>query len=401
MNQLGRWGVLGIIFFLTISPIHAATTATTLFTFNVPVTRSISIAYGASCTSNAFFFNEASALFDPDVDGNGARVRPSSERNTSPSHDINFENIGEPSTAQAAYAGGGVTPLSVNNSPATEFTDTQYVDIESINASYVFTLVTTSGQSPTHRFVFPIAAPETEVTDINFFFYGQHQSQTCSAGAPNGLDRDFNMLIWNFDSGAYERIAEFTDGTNLGGGTVNPHPLAGIKSGNIAPYIGGGQLIFAINGRTSNGNNQCLYTDFAELRYGTGGPYCQSSTLAPFTLTNTGNVDINVDGNFASVFAGVDINLVLKTWMGTGTGCGTDGNGLGGWQKDCTITGITSPVTQTACKNYNSSNATIASRLITNLVQGDTNQLCFSGDFNGFVQAGDHNEVFQTGGDFS
>ncbi len=126
---------------------------------------------------------------------------------------------------------------------------------------------------------------------------------------------------------------------------------------------------------------------------------CQSLTSAAFTLTNNGNVDINVDGNFSSAFSGTDVNLVLKGWMGDGTGCGIDG--LRGWQEPCSVTSTTAPVTFTTCKKWNSSNATAASRLVTKLLVGDTNQLCFSGDFNGFVGNGDHNKTFQSGSDFS
>lgn len=108
-------------------------------------------------------------------------------------------------------------------------------------------------------------------------------------------------------------------------------------------------------------------------------------------------MDLNLDGNFTSAFTGSDVNVVLKAWMGTGTGCGTDGNGLGGWAQDCPITGTTTPVTSTQCRNWNSTNATTIGRLATKLLKGDTNQLCFSGDFNGFVIAGDHNQTFQTG----
>ncbi len=127
--------------------------------------------------------------------------------------------------------------------------------------------------------------------------------------------------------------------------------------------------------------------------------YCQSQTAAPITLTNNGNTTVNVDGNFASAFAGVDLNLVLKVWMGTGSGCGD--TGFGGWEKDCSITGTTSPVTQTQCKNYNEYNETTGSRLVTSLAAGDSNQLCFSGDFNAWVSGGDHNQNFQAGVLFS
>ncbi|MEK6820914.1 MAG: hypothetical protein AABY11_00755, partial [archaeon] len=129
------------------------------------------------------------------------------------------------------------------------------------------------------------------------------------------------------------------------------------------------------------------------------GSLCQSDSIAGMTITNTGNGSTNIDGNFASAFTGSDVNIVLKVWMGTGSGCGT--GGMGGWQEPCSVTGITSPVTASTCKKFDQSNATTGSRLVTGLGAGDTNQLCFSGDFNGFVIAGDHNQTFNTGTDFS
>ena len=126
-----------------------------------------------------------------------------------------------------------------------------------------------------------------------------------------------------------------------------------------------------------------------------GGTACQSSSVAPMFIRNVGTASINVDGNFSSAFTGVDLNIVLKVWRGTGSGCGS--KGFGGWQKDCTVTTSTSPVTTTTCRNFNRFNATTAGRLISSLSAGDTNQLCYSGDFNGFVGAGTHTGTFQTG----
>lgn len=127
------------------------------------------------------------------------------------------------------------------------------------------------------------------------------------------------------------------------------------------------------------------------------GTACQSASLAAMTITNNGNVVTNIDGNFTSAFTGNDVNLVLKVWMGTGSGCGT--GGFGGWEggwKGCSITNPTTPVNQTQCREYNSENATASGRLINALGIGDTNQLCFSGDFNGNVTAGSHVKDFNT-----
>lgn len=115
------------------------------------------------------------------------------------------------------------------------------------------------------------------------------------------------------------------------------------------------------------------------------GVACQSSTAAAMTITNTGNVATNIDGNFTGdTFTAADVNIQLKVWMGLGSpnGCGT--NGAGGWQLACGVTG-SNPVTQTTCRLYNNANQQTTGRLVTNLAVGDSNQLCFASDFNSAV----------------
>lgn len=133
-------------------------------------------------------------------------------------------------------------------------------------------------------------------------------------------------------------------------------------------------------------------------RVGPGDSNCQSSSQAAITVTSAGTASTNVDANFAAAFSGADVNIVLKVWQGS-SGCGTAG--LGGWEKDCTVTGTTSAPNTTTCKNFNSSNATAGSRVITSLAVFSSTQLCFSGDFNTYVGAGDHNASFQLGSEFS
>ncbi len=135
-------------------------------------------------------------------------------------------------------------------------------------------------------------------------------------------------------------------------------------------------------------------------RVGMGDTNCQSAGQAPITVNNTGTASFNVDGNFASGFLGADINIVLKVWLGS-NGCGT--NGLGGWEKDCTFTfpNTTSGPTTSTCRQFNSTHSTDGARIITSLAPFNSQELCFSGDFNGFVSGGDHNATFQLGTDYS
>ena len=133
-----------------------------------------------------------------------------------------------------------------------------------------------------------------------------------------------------------------------------------------------------------------------------GGTACQSSSFAPVLITNACNTTITVDGNFSG---NIDTNLWLKAWQGTGAGCGT--SGLGGWQLRCGLTG-TQDLNTSHCKDFNSSNDLVAARLVTSLPLGDTNQLCFTGDFltevaGGLttITQGDHNGTFQYSSDVS
>lgn len=129
---------------------------------------------------------------------------------------------------------------------------------------------------------------------------------------------------------------------------------------------------------------------------------CQSSSQASMVVSNTGTSTLNVDANFASGFAGADVNIVLKVWQGTGTGCGT--HGLGGWELNCTASAngdVTTAPNTTTCRNFNQFNETAGARVVTSLAAFAAQQLCYSGDFNGFVSSGDHNGTFQLGSDFS
>ncbi len=402
--------LLGILGIITLFPfIQAATTGTTVFTFRVPTTKSISVTYGGSCSATAFFYNEIDANVDPDADGNAIKVKPNSAR-TDPKQTIvldkNFVGVNNPSGGDVAY--GGTTtgvPPSNNTSPSTELTNGEYDGIEADDTSYDESNVVTDNRFPSHRFVFKTNVNPQLIYDLNVFFMGDavQSGIDCSAGA--GSIRDINTYIWNYTTGSYSLLS-----SDLGSGSesgVNPRTLTNQISTDINDYVSwDGNITILARGEEIVGFNveTCFFTDFINLKityHPTPTTFCQSSTLSPLTLTNSGNTTVNVDGNFASAFTGNDVNVVLKVWMGDGTGCGADGNGLGGWEKDCSVTGTTNPVTSTTCKNYNQFNATIGSRLVTNLAAGDTNQLCFSGDFNSVALAGDHNQNFQAGVKYS
>ncbi|MFH1391146.1 MAG: hypothetical protein ABIH20_02425 [Candidatus Diapherotrites archaeon] len=143
-----------------------------------------------------------------------------------------------------------------------------------------------------------------------------------------------------------------------------------------------------IDADVDGNGSQCLPYEAAS-----GGTVCQSASLAPLTITNTGNVSVDIDANIVGdAFDGADLNLVLKVWMGDGAGCGA--SGLGGWEFDCTASNegdTTTAVTASTCRNFNQFNETTGGRLVNTLLVTDTNTLCISGDFNAgpnFTQGG-------------
>jgi hypothetical protein len=395
------WVGIAFLALLVLTPVAlAATTATTLFTFRVPTTKSISVTYGGNCSATAFFFNELDANFDPDVDGNAAKVKPSSVRipYTQVAVDYNFAGVSAPADFNRGHTGVSAEPPATSGAPNTEMTTSDYNKIAAADLVGHYTSTINNNRRPAVRFQFyPQPHPEL-ITDLNFYFVGQSKTGD-SCATDGGTDADMNGYLWNYSTLSWDRIFTWDATSGVSETNFNPQTLWADINTNITNYATVDRnIIFLVHGQQPNGTNlQCLAVDFARLTI-TAPPvdtnFCQSSSLAPITLTNNGNVDVNVDGNFASAFSGADVNIVLKAWQGS-SGCGN--TGFGGWEKDCSVTSTTSPVTTTTCKNYNQFNATTASRLVSTLTVGSSSQLCFSGDFNTLVYAGDHNGNFQAG----
>lgn len=108
-----------------------------------------------------------------------------------------------------------------------------------------------------------------------------------------------------------------------------------------------------------------------------GGGACQSDSVASMTITNSGNVTIDLNAFFTEM----DVNLQAGVFMGTGAGCGTAG--LAGWESNCTVVGVDSPVTQSTCRDFNASADIGSVMLIDDLPASDTNQLCWFGRLKG------------------
>jgi hypothetical protein len=235
--------------------------------------------------------------------------------------------------------------------PSNEINNVGYTNIANDDTSYLTRETSLDGNTPILRTMFALGINRERVKDLNFLFIGLSSYEVgpvvCSTGSI-GSAWDLNAYIWNFTTGVYDYFV----GTNGGGATLGAggQTLYGlvtrdVRNATVANYIStdGNVIIITMGHTVSNGDQSCFTADQAKLIVSyipETTNYCQSSTLAPITVTNVGNVDINVDGNFSSAFSGVDKNLVLKVWRGNDSGCGTDGNGMGGWQRKCSVTSV-------------------------------------------------------------
>ncbi len=325
---------------------EAATNATTLFVFNVATNRGHTITYGGQCSPAAFFFNEADANMDPDTDGNGMQIKPSPTRVNPDDVDVlvdyNFTGATSPRDINAAYRNPVFgNPPSDNNTPSVQPNTAGYGFIAADDTSTISTTTTTVGETSSFRFVFRSNYPKEYVQDLNFQFVGAGQKAIDLS--PCNLSYDLNAYFWNYTLSKYQQIAGVSGGGAVADSNVFAQASNNRYGASVQDYIGTDRnVVVLVQGMTHDASGAaCGVADYAHMvfDYFTKRPdFCQSSTLAPMTVTNVGNVDINVDGNFSSAFSGVDTNLVLKVWRGTDSGCGTDGNGLGGWQEPCGVT---------------------------------------------------------------
>ncbi len=404
------WIVLGLIVLLPF--IQAATTATTLFVWNVPAgTRSYSVTYGAACSATEFFFNEIDANFDPDIDGNAAKVPPTANAISDTNYlfeDYNYVGITAPSTGPAyAY----LSTTLVGDPTALEDVSTEFITGNYTNAAtagdVLYAQVGLIGLAEygasKHVFKVDHNAQRVKQMKLNYSVVSFEKviADPCITDTL-GTEIVTRIFAWNWRTSAYDNIVTFNNmQTDPSSATFTPASFTfdSTTVTSVTDYIGPDtNVVIAISLGPVAVASGCIIIDEVDLNvthYPDNNVYCQTSTRAPITITNTGQATLNIDGNFSTAFSGNDINLVLKVWQGTGSGCGTAG--MGGWEKDCSVTNAQQDLGMTTCRNYNEYNSTTNGRLISSLVAGDTNQLCFSGDINGFVRKGVYAKTFQVG----
>ncbi|QQR92794.1 MAG: hypothetical protein IPJ89_00945 [Candidatus Iainarchaeum archaeon] len=408
--------VVATLFLLLCAPLIAhAVESTTTMTWIIMLNRAHSITYGGSCSDTNFHFKETDANYDPDIDGNGAKIKPSANPGTNPpassTWDEQFVSYSTPCSSTGNNCAFDVNlQTSLPTSAAThnaEFVSTQYDNLDPVDGADANTIASVSGRFPAQKFVFKLAGnvhPQ-RIIDFNFSYQGSaiamSNAITCADGA--GTDRDMNFYIYNYTNSQYDLVLQRT-GTGAaysGNAPRDANAYMSINHYTLSDYVGvapDNNITFLVRGvdNTSTGRFSCVITDRIALAYHTytESTYCQSSTVAPMRIRNVGNTAINIDGNFSSAFSGVDTNIVLKVWRGTPF-CGN--TGFGGWEKDCSVTSTTIAPGTTTCKQFNRFNATTSSRLISSIAVDGNGSLCFSGDLNGFVGAGNHVKTFQTG----
>ncbi len=404
-----KWIIWGLLLVLAIGPIiQAATTATTLFVWNVPAgTRSYTITYGAACSATEFFFNEIDANFDPDSDGNGSKIPPTANLVSDSNileRDYNYSGVASPSSGPtfAYLERDKASPMTLPTEVTTEFTTDEYINVTTEDDD-LFTEVRSdsTGVYSTAKFVFKVSQAPSRVKKLQFIFagagYDKVTSDPCNTDA-TGQEITTYVRAWNWTTGTLDTLhTEYT-----GRSSPSAQTYDGVHvnvDANAYKYIASDtNVVFAIETDSIGISAGCLILDKVDLNvvyYPDNNTFCQTSAVAPITITNNGQANLNFDGNFSSAFAGNDVNLVLKVWQGTGSGCGT--NGMGGWEKDCSITNNQQDLGMTTCRQWNQSNATTNGRLISTLGPNDSNQLCFSGDINTFTRRGTYVKTFQVG----
>lgn len=405
--------VVGLIIIIIAPFIAHATQTTTNMTWVIMINRNHTITYGGSCSDTNFYFKETDANFDPDIDGNGAKIKPTASPGVDPTPSTSGNERYTSFTVPCASSGNNCA-FDVNNQTAVpslpgthdfEFTSTQYGNLDTIDGADANTNSNVLNRIVAQKYVFKIlgAIHPQRIIDMNLHYYGSSRalSNTSNCSDSSGLDRDLNIYAYNYNTNQYDLIT-----TRPGTGVA----FAAKRDANaymhkndytLANYVGtapDNNITFLVRGinNTSNGRYTCLSADRVVLFYTahTESTYCQSSSVAPMTIRNHGNTTINIDANFSSAFTGVDTNIVLKVWRGTPF-CGN--TGFGGWEKDCSVTNTVIAPGTTTCKQFNQSNATTPSRLISSIAVDGNGSLCFSGDINGFVPAGNHTKTFQTG----
>ncbi len=401
-----KLGTLLLILFIFFPFAEGVTgTYSQTMTWIILASRAHTISYGGTCTASLMYFNEIDANFDPDNDGNAAKVLPSGQTRltgTTSIRDYNFVGVTNPSAGNAAYIGS--TTLSVPTSASTisvEATTTEYTEL----SIYDSTSPRAEGNGSEYAAIKAVFKNTIDLAKLAALVFRVAYTSTvmdsqCANGAPDGTDSDSNVFLWDNNNGKYRRILTVAGDPQLSVGVPNNVDRNIVVDLNFLRFIGSDNnitLLIESGVPTSGTNISCIYPDTIQMRaiyYADNNAFCQSSTVAPLTIRNTGTTDINVDGNFANAFSGSDINLVLKVWQGTGSGCGT--LGFGGWEKDCSITTTYTAPTATTCRNYNQFNYSVAGRLVTNLAVQDNNQLCLSGDLNTYLSGGARAKSFYT-----
>ncbi len=119
------------------------------------------------------------------------------------------------------------------------------------------------------------------------------------------------------------------------------------------------------------------------------GSTCQSDSAAPITVTNGGNIPIDVN---VSITTTLETGVTLKGWLGDDTTyCGT--NGIGGWEVTCSVVALddTTVPTTTTCVQISDT----TTHVFDNLRVSDTNHLCLAADFTG-MSYGTTTDTLQT-----
>lgn len=112
-----------------------------------------------------------------------------------------FSN-GAGTTNWAYFREHDARPPATNDVPIHEFPPGQYRRISTLDGRSRSDVTATTGSYALHRFVFTITEPESSITALDVLWIGQGRHDWGLPGA--------TLYLWNFETGAYERLAMST-----------------------------------------------------------------------------------------------------------------------------------------------------------------------------------------------
>jgi hypothetical protein len=278
---------IGIVVGIILLPflVHATQNQTTMGWVTL-YNRGFNTTYGGNCSDSNFYFKETDANFDPDIDGNAAKVKPSASPGTNPPASTQGNERYTTFSVPCASTGNNCAfdvntqtsvPTSANTHDA-EFVNAAYNNIDTIDSADANTFANVAGRFPAQQYVFKLlnAVHPLRIFDLNFVYFGSSiwlsNVANCADGV--GSDRDLNIYAYNYATAQYDLITRRTgtQATYTGDAGYQSEAYLQFPSYTVPNYVGNGpdyNITFLVKGQidVSSGRYSCLATDRVFLFY--------------------------------------------------------------------------------------------------------------------------------------